>query len=74
MGSAFAKDILGYEEPSVGILSIGEEEGKGTCKYIYKFVDKTPFGYVFDAPSEGWLSQSSATLRHYQDLGWVVTD
>ncbi len=31
MGSAFAKDILGYEEPSVGILSIGEEEGKGTC-------------------------------------------
>ncbi|MCX4260883.1 MAG: hypothetical protein OSJ33_06405 [Muribaculaceae bacterium] len=50
------------------------KEGKGTCKYIYKFVDKTPFGYVFDAPSEGWLSQSSATLRHYQDLGWVVTD
>ncbi len=31
MGSAFAKDILGYDEPSVGILSIGEEEGKGTC-------------------------------------------
>ena len=30
MGSAFAKDILGYEEPRVGILSIGEEEGKGT--------------------------------------------
>lgn len=30
MGAAFAKDILGYEEPRVGILSIGEEEGKGT--------------------------------------------
>lgn len=30
MGSAFAKDILGYDEPRVGILSIGEEEGKGT--------------------------------------------
>ena len=30
MGAAFAKDILNYENPSVGILSIGEEEGKGT--------------------------------------------
>lgn len=30
MGAAFAKDILNYEDPSVGILSIGEEEGKGT--------------------------------------------
>ena len=29
MGSTFVKDILGYEEPRVGILSIGEEEGKG---------------------------------------------
>lgn len=30
MGSAFAQDILGYENPRLGILSIGEEEGKGT--------------------------------------------
>ncbi len=30
MGAAFAKDILEYDEPRVGILSIGEEEGKGT--------------------------------------------
>ena len=30
MGSAFVRDILGYENPKVGILSIGEEEGKGT--------------------------------------------
>ena len=29
MGSTFAQDILGYETPRVGILSIGEEEGKG---------------------------------------------
>ena len=29
MGAAFVKDILGYEDPRVGILSIGEEEGKG---------------------------------------------
>ena len=29
MGATFAQDILGYENPRVGILSIGEEEGKG---------------------------------------------
>lgn len=29
MGSTFAQDILGYESPRLGILSIGEEEGKG---------------------------------------------
>ena len=29
MGSAFVKDILGYDEPRVAILSNGEEEGKG---------------------------------------------
>ncbi|WP_298067920.1 phosphate acyltransferase PlsX [uncultured Mailhella sp.] len=29
MGSTFVRDIMGYEAPRVGILSIGEEEGKG---------------------------------------------
>ncbi|MBS5049882.1 MAG: phosphate acyltransferase PlsX, partial [Desulfovibrionaceae bacterium] len=29
MGTTFAQDILGYETPRLGILSIGEEEGKG---------------------------------------------
>ncbi len=40
MGSAFAKDILEYENPRVGLLSIGEEEGKGTSivKDAYDFL------------------------------------
>lgn len=29
MGSAFSKGILGVENPRIGLLSIGEEEGKG---------------------------------------------
>lgn len=29
LGSTFVRDILGYEDPRVAILSIGEEEGKG---------------------------------------------
>lgn len=40
MGSTFAQDILDREAPSVGILSIGEEEGKGTpaVKEAYDFL------------------------------------
>ncbi|MFA6989973.1 MAG: phosphate acyltransferase PlsX [Candidatus Gastranaerophilaceae bacterium] len=29
MGRIFAKSVLGYENPTVGIMNIGEEEGKG---------------------------------------------
>lgn len=32
MGDAFARDLLGYESPRVGLLSIGEEEGKGNSQ------------------------------------------
>jgi len=31
MGVVYAKDIVGVENPKVGILSIGEEEGKGNA-------------------------------------------
>ena len=31
MGIAYAKNIIGIENPKVGILSIGEEEGKGNA-------------------------------------------
>jgi glycerol-3-phosphate acyltransferase PlsX len=30
MGSVYAEEVLGVERPRVGILSVGEEEGKGT--------------------------------------------
>ena len=32
MGDAFARDILNKEAPRVGLLSIGEEEGKGNSQ------------------------------------------
>jgi len=31
MGLVYAQDIIGVEEPKIGILSIGEEEGKGNA-------------------------------------------
>jgi glycerol-3-phosphate acyltransferase PlsX len=30
MGSVYAEEVLGLEQPRVGILSVGEEDGKGT--------------------------------------------
>ncbi|MEG1610732.1 MAG: phosphate acyltransferase PlsX [Bilophila sp.] len=32
MGDAFARDLLNRATPRVGLLSIGEEEGKGNCQ------------------------------------------
>lgn len=32
MGDAFARDVLGRENPRIGLLSIGEEEGKGNTQ------------------------------------------
>lgn len=49
-----------------------KENGVGSCSYIYRFIDKTPFGHVFDAPETGKLSQGHATFRRYVDMGWIV--
>jgi len=37
MGSVFAKTILGIENPKVGLMNVGEEEGKGNilCQAVY---------------------------------------
>lgn len=48
--------------------------GQGTARFLTKFVDKTPFGYVFDCPAEGYVSSHKATFTLYQDMGWVVAD
>lgn len=46
--------------------------GRGSCVVLYKFVDKTPFGYVLGAPSEGQLQDKEISFVLYQDLGWTV--
>ena len=38
MGDAFARDILNKESPRVGLLSIGEEEGKGNSQVKVAYV------------------------------------
>ncbi len=51
-----------------------QKNGKGTCKFVYEFVDKTPFGYVLGAPEQHKRHIGKATLTHYEDKGWIVDD
>ena len=42
LGSLYAESILGIRNPKVGLLNVGEEEGKGNalCKEAYPFVKR----------------------------------
>lgn len=70
--------LLGhYKLDRVSEILCNEEmfkEGKGSCKVYYKFVDKTPFGYVMGTPKADSLMSATVKFIHYQDLGWIVAE
>ena len=72
MGALFAKSRFGIEEPRVGLLSIGEEAGKGT-----PFV-KEAFAYLEEVD---WAAQGATFVGNVEgrdlmghDVDVVVTD
>lgn len=48
MGDAYAKYILGEKEPRIGLLSNGEEEGKGNelTREVHEILSETDMNYV----------------------------
>lgn len=48
MGHVYAKFILGKESPTVGLLSIGEEDGKGneTTKEVFQMLKKSHLNFM----------------------------
>src|SRR2546428_436526 len=48
MGRVYARDILGLDSPRVGILSVGEEEGKGNelTKEAYEQLRESSLNFV----------------------------
>lgn len=48
MGHVYARDILGVVEPRVGLLSVGEEEGKGNelVREVFKRLEESPINFV----------------------------
>ena len=63
MGAAFMEAVLGVERPSVGLLSVGEERGKGTPEVLEarERLEGGPLNFVgnvegFDLPGAGAAS------------------
>ncbi len=48
MGSAYARGVLGIENPGVGLLSVGEEEGKGNAltEAAYELLKSAPVRFI----------------------------
>ena len=57
MGQVYCRQILGIESPTVGLLNVGEEEGKGTeqLKEIYKHI-KDHSGFIGNVEGKDILS------------------
>ncbi len=55
MGSVFAKNVYGRENPKIGILNIGEEAGKGNelVQTVYKMLEENTDGLNFIGNVEG---------------------
>ncbi len=53
MGSIYSREILGVDNPSVGLLSIGEEEAKGneTTKKTFGLLENTPVNFIGNVES-----------------------
>jgi glycerol-3-phosphate acyltransferase PlsX len=53
MGSIYSREILGVDNPSVGLLSIGEEEAKGneTTKKTFGLLEKTKINFTGNVES-----------------------
>ena len=57
MGQVYCRQILGIESPTVGLLNVGEEEGKGTeaLKEIQKHIKDLP-GFIGNVEGKDVLS------------------
>jgi glycerol-3-phosphate acyltransferase PlsX len=53
MGAAFSEGVLGVERPSIGLLSIGEEPGKGTPQVVEAHEELRASGLEFVGNVEG---------------------
>ncbi len=53
MGSIYSREILGVENPTVGLLSIGEEEGKGneSTKKTFSLLSQSSMNFIGNVES-----------------------
>ena len=55
MGSIYVREILGYQNPKVGLVSIGTEEGKGNdfTKECYALLKEAPINFAGNVEGHG---------------------
>ncbi len=53
MGNIYAKKILGVKNPTIGLLSVGEEEAKGNkfTKGAFQLLEKSPLNFIGNVES-----------------------
>jgi Fatty acid/phospholipid biosynthesis enzyme len=56
MGSVYSRHVLGYKNPTVGLISLGEEDVKGNekTKEVFKMLKRSSLNFV--ATSRGGIS------------------
>ena len=69
MGSIYMKNVLGIESPTVGLMSNGEEEGKGDelTKETFPLLKKAPINFI------GNIEGRDVMLKTVEGMGHVVS-
>jgi glycerol-3-phosphate acyltransferase PlsX len=69
MGSVFAQHILGIDRPTIGLMNVGEEEGKG-----HELVQKTYELFRSSSMKERFIGNIEGRDIHRGTVDVVVTD
>jgi phosphate acyltransferase len=74
MGSDYAKEILGYPKPRVGLLSIGEEASKGNelTKEVFSMLEKTNLNFIGNVEGRDLLTGAADVIICDGFVGNVV--
>ncbi|WP_085524010.1 phosphate acyltransferase PlsX [Tuberibacillus sp. Marseille-P3662] len=58
MGSIYTQKVGGKQQPTVGLLNVGEEQGKGNqlCKEAFALLEKAPIHFVGNVESRDLLN------------------
>lgn len=87
MGSIYMKNVLGIEKPSVGLISNGEEEGKGDdlTKETYPLLKSAPINFIGNIEGRDVMEGTAdvitcdgfvgnVILKTVEGMGHVVSD
>ncbi len=74
MGHFYAQDVVGAEAPRVGLMSVGEEEGKGTefTREVFKVLQRTGLNFVGNVEGRDVFSGSADVIVCDGFVGNVV--